>query len=70
MNTKAKLLLIKLRLNVIIVHYFCNFFYHLSFSPIECTNNSKPFKSYLLLVALSSLFHFQIFAVIAWEDLG
>ena len=28
MNTKAKLLLIKLRLNVIIVHYFCNFFFY------------------------------------------
>ena len=62
MNTKAKLLLIKLRLNVIIAHYFCNFFFII-------IKVSLP-NSCLLLVALSPLFAFQICAVIALEDLG
>ena len=66
MNTKAKLLLIKLRLlNVIIVHYFCNFFFFITnkvslLSNAGIIQNRSTLVSFWLLFRLSSTFRFVL----------
>ena len=61
MNTKAKLLLIKLRLNVIIVHYFYNFFCNFFFlSNAGIIQNRSTLVSFWLLFRLSSTFRFVL----------
>ena len=65
MNTKAKLLLIKLRLNVIIVHYFCNFFFFITIKVSLLSNagiiqNRSTLVSFWLLFRLSPTFRFVL----------
>ena len=64
MNTKAKLLLIKLRLNVIFVHYFCNFFFITIkvslLSNAGIIQNRSTLVSFWLLFRLSPTFRFVL----------